>query len=72
MDTNQYINQAAFNKKPYDKIVIVDLHAQIDDRYTYLNEHYPNMTKQIDIELTNLFSKLNSYDLNPPNKPIVG
>jgi hypothetical protein len=70
MDASQYINQAAFTKKPYNEEVIADLHAQIDDRYAYLNEHYPNMPKQIDIKLTNLFSKLNSYNLNPPNQEI--
>ena len=74
MDANQYINQAAFTKKPYDEVIIADLHAQIDDRYAYLNEYYPNVPKQIDIKLTNLFSKLNSYNLNPPiqdiDKPI--
>ena len=62
------LNMAAFTKKPYDQVAINSLHAQIDERTAYLNEYYPNMPKQIDIKLTNLFSKLNSYNLNPPNQ----
>ena len=65
-----FINLAAFNKKPYDAVAIQYLHDLIAERTAYLDLYEPRAPKQIDIKLSNLYSQLNSYNLNPPAVPV--
>jgi hypothetical protein len=55
-------------KKPYNKGEIDTIRNKINERVEYLKTYEPIIYKrrQADLELTQLYHQLNSYNLNPP------
>jgi hypothetical protein len=66
IDPIPHFNVKVAPKKPYNKDEIDAIQEQIDERTQYLLQYYPDVSMKIDVMLTNLYSQLNSYNLNPP------